>query len=278
MARKLLRGDELAEFIKQRQAKQVRNLRQTYSIVPKLAIVMSRHAGSVIQTYVRMKQRYADDIVVETEVIACDDDELLMTLARLNADETIQGIIVQLPIDNASQTQTVVDAIAPAKDVDGLGVNAQYHSATAEAIDWLLAGYNVTLADKTITLLGAGRLVGGPLQAMWQARGYNVTTLTRDDDQAKIDATLQRSQIIVSATGSPDILTNHNVPHGAVVVDAGTVSEDGKIRGDTAQELQIRRDLTITPQKGGVGPLTIVLLFEHVIQACYKQAGVLPNE
>ena len=65
-----------------------------------------------------------------------------------------------------------------------------------------------------------------------------------------------------------------NVPQKAVVVDAGTVSEDGKIVGDAAEELQIRQDLTITPPKGGVGPLTIVLLFEHVIQASYKQAGV----
>jgi methylenetetrahydrofolate dehydrogenase (NADP+)/methenyltetrahydrofolate cyclohydrolase len=152
-----------------------------------------------------------------------------------------------------------------------LGEKAEYMSATAEAIDWLLSGYGIDLAGKKITLLGEGKLVGGPLSKMWSERGYAVTVLTRTSEY--IDDKLLASEVIVSATGQPKILHSDNVPKGAVVVDAGTVSEDGVIVGDSAPELQVRQDLIITPPKGGVGPLTIVLMFDHVIRACLKRIG-----
>ncbi len=272
MAKKLLRGDELAEFIKKRQLRQARNLRQEYKIIPKLVIIKSVNAGDVINTYVRMKQRYAADIAVETEVISCSQNDMPAAIARANHDAAVQGIIVQLPLDDPAQTEEIVNQIAPQKDVDGLGEKADFVSATAEAIDWLLAGYNVELGGKKIAIFGQGKLVGAPLMKMWQQRGFDVTPLSRSTENN--DEILRASDVIVSATGVAGILTNENVPQKAVVVDAGTVSEDGKIVGDAAEELQIRQDLTITPPKGGVGPLTIVLLFEHVIQASYKQAGV----
>ena len=266
MARKLLNGTELAGFVKQRQAKQVRMLRQAHGIVPKLVIVMSQSAGEVISTYVRMKQQYGADILIEVEVVACAQADMAAAIQRANDDESVHGIIVQLPIDDIAETEAIVGLIAPEKDVDGLGDHSQFVSATAEAIDWLLAGYSVNLEGKRITLLGNGKLVGRPLAAMWRAAGHNVTVL--DTSSENPDKVLLASDIIVSATGRPHILHTGNVPQRAIVVDAGTVSEDGQILGDAAPELQVRQDLVITPPKGGVGPLTVVLLFDHVIQAC----------
>ena len=263
-----LNGAELAGFIKERQAKQVRNLRQEHKIIPKLVVVKSLNASAVIDTYVRMKQRYANDVLIELDVIGCAQKDMPAVIDQANTDDSVHGIIVQLPLDKPEETDKIVGLIAPQKDVDGLGDNAEYISATAEAIDWLLAGYNVELGGKKITLLGNGRLVGAPLEKLWRSRGLNVTVL--DDQSDDVDNFLIESDVIVSATGVPRILKSEMVASGAVVVDAGTTSEQGVIVGDIDPELRERHDVSITPEKGGVGPLTIVLMFDHVIQAAAK--------
>lgn len=268
---KLLNGTELASFIKVRQAKQVRRLRQANKIIPKLVIIKSQNADEVINTYVRMKQRYAEDILVEVEVVACEQSEMVDRIKQANLDTTVHGIVVQLPLDDKSDTEEIVGQIAPEKDVDGLGVEASFISATAEAINWLLSGFGVDLSDKTITLLGRGKLVGAPLDKLWSGQGHNVQTISLSTENPS--ELLRKSDVIVSATGQAHLLKSADVPQNAVVVDAGTVSEDGKIVGDVDPELYTRKDLTITPQKGGVGPLTIVLMFDHVIQAADKVAS-----
>lgn len=269
MARKLLNGLELAGFIKQRQAKQVRMLRQAHGILPRLAIVKAANASEVIETYVRMKQAYGHDILVDVDVYSCAHEDLAGTITRLNDDALVQAIVVQLPLENSDDTEQIVSLVSPEKDVDGLGPNAEFISATAEAVDWLLSGYSIDLIDKKITLLGRGKLVGGPLEKLWRTRGLDVTVL--DKSSETIDEALLASDVIVTATGQANILTDNNVPQGAVVVDAGTATEGGVIVGDADPALQVRRDLVITPPKGGVGPLTVALMFDHVIRACLSR-------
>ena len=266
---KHLSGAELAGYIKERQAKQVRMLRQAHGIFPRLCIFMTPGAGTVIETYVRLKKRYGDDILVDVQVVQCAQSELRSRIDAANEDPAIHGIIIQLPLDDPSETDALCDAIAPEKDVDGLGKNAGFASATAEAIDWLLLGYGVELAKHTITLVGRGKLVGSPLAALWRGRGLDVTVLDRQSQD--MDQTLRDSSLIVSAAGVPRLLHDGNVARGAIVVDAGTVSEDGKVVGDADPALQERSDLTITPIKGGVGPLTVVVLFDHVILGCLSR-------
>lgn len=231
---------------------------------------MSDMAPQVINTYVRMKSAYASDILIEVQVMAVSQQNMLAAIHTANEDTTIHGIIVQLPLDDPSQTDEICNSIVPHKDVDGLGESATFPSATAEAIDWLLAGYNVELRAKRITLLGHGRLVGAPLAKMWTARELNVTVFDDKNSTSDIHEALLQSDIIVSATGVPRILTADNVPTGAVVVDAGTASEGGVILGDVDESVRARNDVTITPAKGGVGPLTYTLLFDHLIQAALK--------
>jgi len=269
---RVLNGRELADFIKERQAKQVRNLRQEHRIIPKLCIIKSDHASVVIDTYVRMKQAYAADILVEVEVISCAQDEMPAAIEQANLDEAVYGIIVQLPIDRPEETDGIVAMIAPAKDVDGLGPNARFVSATAEAIDWLLTGYNVELTGKQIALLGRGRLVGGPLEKLWSERGLAVRSFDEHDTDPEY---LRASDVIVTATGVPRVLMGELVKNKAVVVDAGTASEAGVVVGDVDPALRDRDDLTITPVKGGVGPLTVAVMFDHVIQSALIAAGKL---
>lgn len=261
---KSLNGRELADYVKERQAKQVRALRQAQGVAPKLAIVQTID-NPVIDSYVFLKQRYGADILVDVEVYKIDQDQIIGTISRLNSDPSTHGIIVQLPLADESGTDDAVNAVAPQKDVDGLGANATLDPATPMAIDWLVAGYNVNLVGQKIAMIGNGRLVGAPLSRMWLARGYDVTVFDRSSEN--MHENLREFDVIVTAAGAPALISSKDIKIGAVVIDAGTAAEHGKIVGDVAEDVRSRDDLTITPQKGGVGPLTVTALFDNVIRA-----------
>jgi methylenetetrahydrofolate dehydrogenase (NADP+)/methenyltetrahydrofolate cyclohydrolase len=212
-----------------------------------------------------MKRAYGDDILIETVVDTVPMTELSASIAQYNDDVSVHGIIVQLPLDDPTKTDEILAQIAPNKDVDGLGPDAKFDSATAEAINWLLTGYGIDLIHKKVAIVGNGRLVGRPLATLWSKSGYDLTVL--DDTSADIAGVLRESQIIVSATGVPRLITSSMVPPRAVVVDAGTASENGVLVGDVDPAVRERDDITITPERGGVGPLTIAVLFDHVITA-----------
>jgi methylenetetrahydrofolate dehydrogenase (NADP+)/methenyltetrahydrofolate cyclohydrolase len=261
---KLLNGSELAEFIKERQSRQVRALRQAGHVVPKLAIVLCTD-NPVIATYIKLKQRYGADILIDVEVHKVEQAAVPDLLNRLNADASVHGIIVQLPLADPSQTEELVNIVTPEKDVDALGANAIFDPATPMAIMWLLAGYNVDLRGKQILLVGRGKLVGAPLEKLLLTSELNVQVIdSKTDDLA---AKAVEADIIITATGSAGVLNSAMVKPGAIVVDAGVASENGKTVGDVAQDLFERDDITITPRKGGVGPLTVCALFDNVIRA-----------
>jgi methylenetetrahydrofolate dehydrogenase (NADP+)/methenyltetrahydrofolate cyclohydrolase len=268
---RILDGRELADYIKERQAKQVRNLRQSWKTFPKLVIIIAND-DPVIDTFVRLKQVYGEDILIDVDVRRVQQSEVRQTVMELNDDSSVHGIIIQLPLADIAETDELVGLIAPEKDVDGLGKSGTYISATAMAIDWLLAGYNVTLKDRVIAIVGQGRLVGAPLADLWGKAGLPVVTY--DDTTVDLQAELRKADVIVTATGVPGLITSDMVSPGKVLVDAGTASENGVIVGDVAEDVRERQDLTITPIKGGVGPLTIAALFDNVIQAAQASAHV----
>lgn len=264
---KLLNGKELADYIKQRQMQETRALVQAHGITPKLAIVQVK-LDPVIDTYVRLKKRYGSDLGVEVESHHPSQQEAAHVIDQLNKDESIHGIIVQLPLSDPDQTDEIVNLVAPEKDVDALGKDAVFEPATPMAIMWLLAGYNVDLRGKKVLLIGRGKLVGAPLEKILKASDIDVSVADRSTKDLAEEALA--ADIIVTATGSPAILYPDMIKEGAVVVDAGVASEDGKTVGDVAPELYDRNDLTITPAKGGVGPLTVCALFENVLRAARK--------
>lgn len=266
---KALNGREIADFVKERQAKQVRALRQSWKVFPKLVILQTTDTP-VINAYVRLKKQYAEDILVECEPRKVDQTTILATIAELNHDESVHGIIVQLPLADPSETATVVAAVAPEKDVDGLGSTKFFDPATPLAINWLLAAYNIELEGRPLAIVGRGRLVGAPLERMWRASGYDVTAF--DDETGDIATELRRFPVIVTATGVPRLITSQMVQVGATLVDAGTASDGGMIVGDVDESVRERDDVTITPIKGGVGPLTIAALIDNVITAAQRVA------
>ena len=272
MTMRELNGSELAGFIKERQAKQVRALRQAWHINPRLAIVTDVE-NPVIEMYMRLKQRYGADILIDVEIHRVPAGGALEVIQELNNRDDVQGIILQLPISNSDQTEELLESIREDKDVDGLRKKAIFQAATPTAISWLLAGYGVDLKNKKVAIVGRGRLVGAPLEKMWLKSGVDVTVFEKGDDLSQ----LINYDIIVSATGVPGLIKSQMIKPKTVVVDAGTASENGKIVGDVSEEVRQRNDVIITPKKGGVGPLTVSALFENVITACLKIANQSKN-
>lgn len=291
---KVLSGRELAGFIKERQDHEVKMLRSN-KIRAKLVIVRDSN-NPVITKYVDLKRQYGEDIGIEVVDEFVDESDPTERLKKLHevvraaaTDDSVSGIIVQLPLIDQDTTDEIVADIPAIKDVDGLSNTysdlvehedglitidnpdtreRHFDSATATAILWLLAGHNIDFENKHIAVVGRGKLVGKPLMSMWTKSGNAVHVFHRGSDFSK----LKDFDVIVTATGAPHLITNEMIRPGAVVVDAGTASEQGKLVGDISDEIRARNDLgAITPKVGGVGPLTINVLFENVIIAASKQ-------
>lgn len=266
---RFLNGQELAGFIKGRQAKQVRALRQARGVTPKLAIIVMVD-NPVTEVYIRLKQRYGHDIGVEVDVHHIKQTEAKELINKLSNDPSVHAMIVQLPLEDASQTEEIVNLVPPGKDVDGLGAAPAFEPATPLAILWLLSGYNIDLAGKRVLLVGRGKLVGAPLKKMLVASG--IKPEIADKDTPDVPAEVLKADVIITATGVAGLIKPDMVKQGVVIVDAGVASEGGKTVGDVAPEVYERDDLTITPTKGGVGPLTVCALFENVIRAAQRVA------
>lgn len=260
-----LNGLEIAEFIKERQAKQVRRLVQDYGITPKIAIIVTVN-NPVIDIYLKLKNKYGKDIGVSVDIYRIKLIEVEKLLNKLSEDESVHGVIVQLPLEDISQTDHILNYVPPSKDVDGLNLNTKFDPATPMAILWLMSGYNIELKGKDIVLVGKGKLVGAPLQKMLIESDLNPRIIDRKT--RNINEELIKADIIISATGVPGLIKSDMIKNEAVVIDAGVASENGKTSGDVDLDVYTQRiDLTITPIKGGVGPLTVCAVFENLIKA-----------
>jgi methylenetetrahydrofolate dehydrogenase (NADP+) / methenyltetrahydrofolate cyclohydrolase len=266
---KILNGKELADYIKEQQLHEVRRLRQSAKIVPKLAIIRT-NPDPIVDSYMRLKQSYGDDILVEVEVHTIEQSEAVDLIKKLNADPSVHGIIVQIPLPDKSQTDEILATVSTKKDVDGLAPNSAFDPATPMAINWLLTGYNIDLLGKNILIVGQGRLVGKPLKKMWEASGLTVQSADRKTQD--LVSAVRSADVLVCATGVAGLITADMVNPGGVVVDAGVATDSNGLVGDIAPDVRELPNITITPEKGGVGPLTVCALFENVIRASRESA------
>ncbi len=262
--KKSLNGAELASYIKERQAKVVRGLIQASKIQPKLAIIRT-NPDPVVDSYMRLKQNYGREVGVMVAVHTIEQAEAIDRIKELNNDETIHGIIVQIPLPDVAQTKKVLNTVIPAKDVDGLHDKTVFEPATPMAISWLLAGYNIELKGRKIVIVGSGKLVGAPLAKLWKAQGLDVATANKQTK--KLADLTSTADIIVCATGEPGLIAKGMIMPDAVIVDAGVATDSNGLVGDVAPDVRELPGIIITPEKGGVGPLTVSALFENVIRA-----------
>ena len=208
---RFLNGAELRDFIKERQAKQVRALRQSWRVFPKLVIFYSSKSP-VTETYMRLKEKYGEDILVEVERQKVDVELMKEEIRKANLDENIHGIIVQLPLENKSgeklsknETEAILSEISKEKDVDGLN-GGDFVPATAQAINWLLAGYSISLEGKKVAVVGQGRLVGAPLSKMFEKSGVMVSKFDEFNSEEMVK-TLKDFDVVITAVGKPGLIS-----------------------------------------------------------------------
>jgi methylenetetrahydrofolate dehydrogenase (NADP+)/methenyltetrahydrofolate cyclohydrolase len=250
---KLLTGRDIADFITQRHAGIVAGL----STKPVLAIIRSKQnvAGD---RYLTMKRKYGNGIGVDVDLYVETAETILKRIEKLNADPKVTGIIIQLPLTGMDLTTQALASIDRSKDVDGLAPDTKFEAATPKAALWLLAAHNIDLKGR-IVVVGQGKLVGKPLADRLEASGHDVVRcdITTKDLKAE---TLQ-ADILFTGTGQEHLIKPDMVKLGAVLVDTGSP----KSEFDPA--LYHRGDLTLTPNPGGVGPMTVVSLFDNLLIA-----------
>jgi methylenetetrahydrofolate dehydrogenase (NADP+)/methenyltetrahydrofolate cyclohydrolase len=251
-------------------------------IQPTLAVVLVGE-DPASQIYVRNKKRAADDVGIASRDFlfpaGCSQAELIETIRTINADPSVHGILLQLPLPKGLDENEAVNAIAPAKDVDGLhpmslgnllaGKPSMVPCTPGGCLE-ILDHYGIPLEGAEAVVVGRSRLVGKPLAQLLLARNATVTmchTRTRD-----LAAHCRRADILCVAAGRPHFITGDMVKAGAVIIDVGVNRLDtGKLAGDVDFESASKQARAITPVPGGVGLMTVAMLMKNTLLAATRQ-------
>ena len=235
--------------------------------------------------YIRGKHRAATEVGIDARDLrlpaTISQEELLRVVAELNADDSIDGVLVQLPLPEGLDEPSVIRAVAPVKDVDGfhpvsagqlLGGVPTFVGATPLGVLELLREYDVPLLGAHAVVIGRSQIVGKPAALLLLAEHATVTichSRTRD-----LGAVARGADVLVAAVGSPGIVTAEMVKPGAAVVDVGITRTDEGLRGDVAPDVAKVAGL-LTPVPGGVGPMTIAMLLRNTVLAARYRRGLL---
>ena len=273
----ILDGKELSKKRKEVIKSEIITLKEKYHICPKLAIVLVGD-NSASQIYVRNKLKAAEYCQIDTLVIRLDENitmqELLENIEMLNNDDSIHGIIVQLPLPKHIDEQVVIDSIDENKDVDGFGVNNKgrlfcglpaFAPATPCGIMNFFKEYNIKIDGKEVVVLGRSNIVGKPMAMLML--NENATVTIAHSHTKELEEITKRADILIVAIGKAKFVKKTMVKPGAVIIDVGINRVDGKIYGDVDFEDVKDYVSYITPVPGGVGPMTIASLLENTIKA-----------
>jgi len=260
----ILRGLPVAQKIYDRLKEKIEELKQK-NIKPHLAVILVGDDPASLK-YVELKEKKAAELGVEfkfyhlpANVLTKNIEELINDL---NKNKFIQGIIIQLPLPKEFATDNLLEKIDPKKDIDGL--TSDYTAPTAAAILEILKFYQIELKDKKIVIVGRGKLVGKPLQKMLMAQTYE--PLVCDSETQNLKEETLKADILILATGVPGLIKPGMVKNGAIVIDAGTSESNGKMVGDVDPEVY-QKDISYTPNPGGVGPVTVACLMKNLIDS-----------
>lgn len=276
----IMDGKALSLKLKEQMKQRIEQLKQQ-GINPKLVVVLVGD-NSASQVYVRNKHKSCGEVGIESEVITMPEQttqqELLEVVERLNQDETVDGILVQLPLPKQIDEKTVLRSILPEKDVDGfhpvnvglLSIGDEcFAPATPSGIIAMFQEYGINIAGKNCVVIGRSNIVGKPMAALLLKNNATVTIChSKTEDLASYT---RRADVVIVATGRRHTLTADMVKEGAVVVDVGmNRNEQGKLCGDVDYEEVKEKASFITPVPGGVGPMTITELLDNTIQAAQR--------
>ncbi|MEM7172666.1 MAG: bifunctional methylenetetrahydrofolate dehydrogenase/methenyltetrahydrofolate cyclohydrolase FolD [Pseudomonadota bacterium] len=294
----IIDGKAFAAGLRAKLAKQVAQLKSDHGLVPGLAVVLVGE-NPASQVYVRSKGKQTVEAGMNSFEHKMPDttsqEELLRKVAELNADPSVHGILVQLPLPDQIDEQAVINAIDPGKDVDGFhvinagrlmtggkGDSAPMVPCTPLGCLMMLKDHLGSLSGKTAVVVGRSNIVGKPMGQLLLGESCTVTTAhSRTQD---LPAVCRSADILVAAVGRPEMIKGDWVKPGATVIDVGINRIEGeagpdgkpksKLVGDVATAEAMEVAGAITPVPGGVGPMTIACLLANTVTAACRQAGV----
>ncbi|MGM9878712.1 MAG: bifunctional 5,10-methylenetetrahydrofolate dehydrogenase/5,10-methenyltetrahydrofolate cyclohydrolase [Bacilli bacterium] len=251
----------------------------------KIALIKDKLKLVVIQVgddpagivYVRNKEKMCNEVGILFECIKYDfvtEDDLILKIKELNDDDTVTGILLQLPLPIEMDESKVIDAISPLKDVDGLTCSnignlfsgkPDLVSCTALGIMEILKSINVCLEGTKVAIVGKSKLVGIPLMALLLKENATISVCNSKTKGLK-DIT-SSSDIVIVGVGKKCFITSDYIKDDAIVIDVGINRENGKLYGDCAFDELVQKCKYITPVPGGVGPLTVVMLVGNIVKA-----------
>jgi methylenetetrahydrofolate dehydrogenase (NADP+) / methenyltetrahydrofolate cyclohydrolase len=277
---RLMDGKALAERVRAEVAEEVSALSRPVGLA---TVLVGDDPASAV--YVRNKQKACREVGIEpfdhTPGADISEDGLLALVGRLNADDAVTGILVQLPLPDHIDEDKIIRSIDPIKDVDGFHPFSAGHllqgsptfvAATPSGVMEILREYDVELQGARAVVIGRSNIVGKPMALLLLAEHATVTichSRTRD-----LPAVVGEADVIVAAVGRPDTVTADMVREGATVVDVGINRTDEGLVGDVASDVRDVAGL-LTPVPGGVGPMTIASLLRNTVRAARYQSGEL---
>ena len=278
----IISGKEISVKIKDQLKEEVSKIKETYPRLPKLVVILVGD-NQASQTYVRNKERGCQYIGIESEILRHDasfsEIELLQEINDLNNDDTVDGILVQLPLPQHINEEKVLDAIVPSKDVDGFHPEnvaklfLGQHSlvpCTPKGMMVLLEEINYDLAGKEVVIVGRSNIVGKPVALLCLQKNATVTIAHSQTKDLK--AVCSRADVLIAAIGKPKFFNHEYVKDGAVVLDVGiNRDENNKLCGDVDFASVEPVAGAITPVPGGVGPMTIAMLMNNCVEAAERE-------
>jgi methylenetetrahydrofolate dehydrogenase (NADP+)/methenyltetrahydrofolate cyclohydrolase len=269
-------GKRIQKEIRQELQQQVAACKRT----PRLDIVYAG-SDSVIKTFTKLKQNFGDaigiEVVIHTYSSSIAETKLKKQVQSVAQKPVVDGVVVQLPLPNDLDQQNILDTIPKDKDVDLLSDTAYKSFAAGEstilppvvgAIEEIFARHDIILDNKSITVVGRGRLVGQPIIDRLKLQGNDPAVFEKGDDLTR----LQQADIIISGAGDPHIITPENITEGVILLDAGTSHAEGSTQGDVDPSCA-QKAVLYSPVPGGIGPITVAKLFANVVMLAEKGNG-----
>ncbi|EFR43931.1 bifunctional methylenetetrahydrofolate dehydrogenase/methenyltetrahydrofolate cyclohydrolase [Streptococcus pseudoporcinus] len=280
----IIDGKALGQKMQGKLAKKVKDLKREFGIVPGLAVILVGD-NPASQVYVRNKEKSAIAAGFKSETVRLSEsicqEELIAIIHQFNQDESIHGILVQLPLPSHINDKKIILEIDPKKDVDGFHPMNTGHlwsgrplmvPCTPAGIMEMFSDYGIDLEGKHAVIIGRSNIVGKPMAQLLLDKNATVTlTHSRTRHLAEF---ARQADILIVAIGQGHFVTEEFVKEGAVVIDVGMNRDDnGKLIGDVAFEQVSQKASYITPVPGGVGPMTITMLLEQTYQSALRSVS-----
>ena len=285
MTAQIISGTQLSNQIKSNVAKQVSQYLERGKRAPGLAVILVG-ADPASQVYVGSKRKSCTEIGITSKSYdlpeATTEQALLELIEELNQDDTVDGILVQLPLPKHIDSTKVIEKISPEKDVDGfhpynVGRLCQriptLRACTPYGVMKLLETTGISFYGKHAVIVGASNIVGRPMALELLLAGCTVTVTHRFTED--LASHIRQADILVVAVGKPKFIKGEWIKEGAVVVDVGINRIEGKLVGDVEFEIASERAAYITPVPGGVGPMTVAMLMKNTLSAYEKHENLV---